>query len=288
MNPIDLLKTVDPTKVDFGVVAKLIREPLLMDEAAVVERLGRAWAAARDGSLVISAACTEPRVNHETGYCLPAEIYNNIAILKIEGVISPYGSKWDDDCNPYALRHDARNLLNDDRIDTILLYIDSPGGTVNGLELAVESLLQLSEQKRVIAWNNDLCASAAYWIAASADQIYAQRDSNTGSIGVYTAIPDFSNMFSKLGVEMFVARDGDYKGMGLFGKPLTEDERGLIQEKVMDISERFKGFVSLRRPAVTPESMRGQTFSAPKAEQAQLIDGIFSDFTDFVASVMED
>jgi signal peptide peptidase SppA len=287
MNPLDLLKTIDFDRVDLGVLAKLMRDPLLMDESAMMQRLGKFLASAKDGSLVIQAANTEPRVNQESGFCLPAEVYGEIAILKIEGVISPYGSKWSDDVNPYSLRHDARHLLNDDRITTVILYIDSPGGTANGLELAVESLLQLGEQKRLLAWNNDLCASAAYWLALSAEQIYAQRDSQTGSIGTYIALPDFSNMFSKIGVEMFVARDGDFKGLGLFGKPLTEEERGLIQERVMDVSDRFKGFVSLRRPFIAPESMRGQTFAAPKAEQAKLIDGIFSDFTEFFAAVME-
>ena len=92
-------------------------------------------------------------------------------------------------------------------------------------------------------------------------------------------------MEDKLGIKMNVFRDGDLKGMGVFGKELTELEGDYLQDRVMECSERFKGFVRDRRPGIADETMQGQTFESRNARELNLIDGVFSDLAFLVSRV---
>ena len=256
-----------------------------MDSAAYLEVMARTIAEANRGTLCLENARTNPKPKDD-GFVLDVERDGRVALIPVEGTISPYRS-WGDQTNPYALRHDAQRLADDPSISDVVLYMDSPGGVVSGVELAVEAIEQLAEKKKVHTWNNDLAASAAYWLAAPSHGIYSRPDASTGSIGVYSAIPDFSKMYlDKLGIDMVVSRDGIYKGMGLPGKPITEEERGLLDERVAEISERFKGFVRDRR-GLDDEVMQGQTYTGKKARGLGLIDGVFADFADFLAAIRQ-
>lgn len=278
----DILKNVDISRIDLSAATTLITSPWVMEAGAFNALIGTTAAQLLAGEFSLSAD-TSPRVR-ENGYAtrLESSDAHGVAVMQIRGMISPYGG----DTNPHAIRHDANKLREDPSIRTVIMDIDSPGGTSAGLPGAVEALERLGAEKRLISWNNDLAASAGYWLAATANEAYSAPDADSGSVGVYIAIPDYSAMMAKMGIEMNVLRDGALKGMGLFGKALTEAEKSHLQQRVDELSVDFKGYIRERRPGVEDDTMQGQTFPAPAALKKGLIDGIFDDLPALVASVI--
>lgn len=131
-----------------------------------------------------------------------------------------------------------------------------------------------------------MAASAAYWYASAHDEIYGATSSMPGSIGVFSALYEFSGLMGKLGIGLHLFRDGALKGMGLFGKSLTDVEAAHIQAGVDKVSAEFKGFVRARRPGIADATMQGQVFDGDEAIAARLLDGHVDDLADLIAAEM--
>jgi len=171
-----------------------------------------------------------------------------------------------------------REVGQDDTISTVLLDIDSPGGTVSGLpELAAE-VRQLRESKRVVALANSLTASAAYWIASQADEIVATPEALVGSVGVFTLHEDWSKLNERIGINPTYIFAGKYKVEGNPDQPLSDEARAHLQATVDDVYNLFVGDVAKGRgvaPAVVrAEYGEGRALTAKAAKANGLIDRI--------------
>lgn len=177
-----------------------------------------------------------------------------------------------------------RALAADESVATILLNVDSPGGTVSGLpELAAE-IRRTAQTKRVVAIANDLAASAAYWIAAQADELVATPEALVGSVGVFTQHVDCSALNEQQGVKVTYIHAGRYKVEGNPDEPLTDEARAYIQSIVDDMYGMFVSDVSKGRSAalgtsVTPAMVRaeygeGRVLTAKDAKAAGMIDRV--------------
>jgi len=208
---------------------------------------------------------------------------HGIAVLTLEGVMSPYYAGAAD---PRGIAATVRQLGADPGIRTIILDIDSPGGHATHIRELGQTIRAVSEAgTRTVAHVGPgaMAASAAYWTAASADEIYGATSSMPGSIGVFSALYEFSGLLGKLGVTLQLFRDGSLKGMGLFGKSLTADESAHIQAGVDKVSAEFKSFVRARRPGISDATMQGQVFDGDAAIDARLLDGHVDDLYDLLA-----
>jgi protease-4 len=156
-----------------------------------------------------------------------------------------------------------------------VLAIDSPGGYSQGVAEAAELLVAAGREKPVLAYISGTGASAAYWLAAAAEEIHAAPFADVGSIGTYSVTMDWSKYFLMKGVEVRVHRDGDLKGMGVMGKEWTQEELEYIQERVETTGKEFKDFIRARRPKIGEDEMRGQSFTArrTKAGEGRLVNG---------------
>lgn len=163
----------------------------------------------------------------------------------------------------------------------IILDIDSPGGMVSGTPELGDRIAAV--EKPIYAFSNGLIASAAYWLAASTDGIFTTKSADIGSIGVYVPWADVSEMYKQKGVKIELFTSGKYKGMGFPGTPLSQDQRDLLNERVMEIAQMFYDQVRANRPDVGDEAMQGQTFKADRALAHGLIDSIVTDKEDVVA-----
>jgi ClpP class serine protease len=110
-------------------------------------------------------------------------------------------------------------------------------------------------------------ASAAYWIASQADAIYAAPSAKVGSIGVIIPFLDRSGEMAKKGLKMEIFASGKFKGVGMPGTSLTDEQRELIQGDVQEIFEDFKSAVLSRGRNIPADAMEGQTFSARTAQK---------------------
>jgi signal peptide peptidase SppA len=163
----------------------------------------------------------------------------------------------------------------DDEVDTIILDIDSPGGTVAGVPELAETVeaVQASGTKKIYAYTDSQMASAAYWLAAGANGIFAAPSADVGSVGVYLPVMDTSAALAEQGVQVEVFKSGKYKAAGFPGVALDEEVRKHLQLEVMETYNEFAGFVRKFRPELSYDSLQGQTFTGRRAAEIGMIDG---------------
>ncbi|MES2569606.1 MAG: S49 family peptidase [Verrucomicrobiota bacterium] len=205
------------------------------------------------------------------------EIRGDTAIIHIDGAIDKNLSALDRLCFNATDLNDVDRALarieSNNSIRNVMLAIDSPGGSVPGTPETADRIAALCETRNVFAYGDQMC-SAAYWLASQCDQIFAPRSASVGSIGVYLAIVDQSRRLEEMGVNMQVLQSGALKTAGAPWKPLSEEERDHLQDRVEQIGEMFRDAVTEKRPQVKQASMEGQSMLGPAALKAGLIDAI--------------
>ncbi|HEX6924349.1 MAG TPA: phage major capsid protein [Longimicrobiaceae bacterium] len=139
-------------------------------------------------------------------------------------------------------------FMNDPDIGTIVLDVDSPGGTVTGVQEVAQKIYDArGKGKRIIAVANGMAASAAYWIASAADELVVIPSGVVGSVGVYTIHQDASRMLENEGVKTTIIRAGKHKAEGSPYEPLSEDTRAYAQSQVDEIYDEFVQAVAKHR-----------------------------------------
>lgn len=157
-----------------------------------------------------------------------------------------------------------------DTINSILLDIDSPGGTVNGTPELAQAVADAAKLKSIQAFSAGQMCSAAYWIASQCDAVYATPSARVGSIGVMLPFIDSAEKFRSQGLKVEVFAAGKFKGMGTPGVSLSEEQRALIQSDIEEVATDFKTAVLARGRKIPDEAMEGQSFSARKAQRFNL------------------
>jgi len=204
-------------------------------------------------------------------------IHNGVAHIPIYGPLGRGLTEWDRMMGARDfedIQDELQMADEDDDVSLIILDIDSPGGMVNGTPETADAIAAV--EKPIHAYSAGMIASAAYWLASSADGIWATKSADIGSIGVYVPYYDRSAMAEGMGIKVQVFSSGKYKGAGVPGTSLTDEQQALIQERVIELAEMFYAQVRDKRGNIADEDMQGQTFHAQSALQRGLIDGIVS------------
>jgi signal peptide peptidase SppA len=207
------------------------------------------------------------------------ELAGRSALIPVEGVI---GRKFSSSLYSSGVtsvdvfQRILSDAANDEEVDSLTLIFDSPGGIAMGVPEAAASIRRAAARKPVVAYADGLMDSAAYWLASQADVIYATPSADVGSIGAYIALLDTSRANDLAGFKTEVFRSGRFKGMGMRGTSLTDEQRTMIQGEVEQVANQFKAAVrSGRAPKqISDDVMQGQSFSADEAMGNGLIDGI--------------
>jgi len=164
----------------------------------------------------------------------------------------------------------VRQAADSKEVKSILLDIDSPGGTVNGTPELAQVVVDASKLKTIYAFSAGQMCSAAYWVASQCQAVYASPSARVGSIGVMLPFIDSTEKFRSQGLKVEVFAAGKFKGMGTPGVPLIEEQRALLQADVEEIAADFKEAVLARGRRIPDEAMEGQSFSARKAQRYNL------------------
>jgi signal peptide peptidase SppA len=220
------------------------------------------------------------------GYKATLEKFPPVAIIPVKGVIGKNLSELESLCGSCDI-NDVEEMLEecerDPSIKTIILDIDSPGGTSVGVPELANRIKHCS--KEVISFTENECCSAAYWLGSQASSFYATPSSSVGSIGVYIAFPDYSEAYKMEGVKMDVIKAGAYKGAGIPGTSLDDAQREMLQKEVEEIHADFKDAVKSVRSFVEDSSMEGQTFSGKKGAEAGLVTSLINGFDELVQTI---
>ncbi len=218
----------------------------------------------------------------QTGLSPEVTIINNVGILKIEGVITQkadiftmiFGGATLD-----TLTADFKSLVDNEAIDTIVLDIDSPGGTVAGVQDFANIIFDAREQKTIISISSSIMTSGAMWIGAAAEHVLISGGTvTTGSIGVLTTHVDISGLEADLGVKTTEITAGKFKRIASSFAPLTEAGRSELQSQVDKIMEAFVSDIAKFR-GVSDQEVKsnmadGKVFIGDNAVKAGLVDDI--------------
>ena len=191
-------------------------------------------------------AATEIERRLELSHGLEFDPSGRVAVQYVSGVFyagaSPELEYWYGLYNTARIQQACADIRATKGIRALVLVIDSPGGYSRGVDEAANDLAKLrSEGIPVFAFVKGTAASAAYWIAASANVIGAPTHAEVGSIGTYVVTYDSSAYFSQMGVDVRVHRDGELKGMGVAGKEWTPAEYAWVQQRVKETSSPMNG-----------------------------------------------
>jgi protease IV len=206
---------------------------------------------------------------------------DHTAVIEIKGEISSGGETSAD-----QVVTSLRSAFEDKGAKAVVLLINSPGGSPVQAGMINDEIYRLKalHKKPVYAVVEETCASAAYYIAVAADQIYVDKASIVGSIGVLMDGFGFTGLMEKLGVERRLMTAGENKGFMDPFSPQTEKHRAFTQGMLNQIHQQFIAVVKKgrgERLKETPETFTGLFWSGQQAVELGLVDKIGT--LDFVA-----
>jgi protease-4 len=189
-----------------------------------------------------------------------------VAIVEIDGVIFDTRD---------AVR-DLQDHLVDTSVRAVVVRINSPGGVVGPTQEVYAAVQRLrKEGKPVVASLGAVAASGGYYIAAAADRIYANPGTLTGSIGVVMQLANVGALLKKVGVDYVVVKSGEHKDIGNPGRPMSPEERRILQAMLDDVHAQFVDAVAegrnMERRAVLAAA-DGRIMSGAQAQALGLVD----------------
>ena len=227
---------------------------------------------------LVSNSIEKKALGHDDGGEPFQVLENGIAIIPITGVMMK-GNSFFGGTNTLRTKNAIRQAVLDPDVKAILLNIDSGGGTVAGTMELANDVRMADSIKPVFTQVSDMMASAALWVGVQARGVFANPLAEIGSIGVVAVIADFSEMMKNDGIKVHVISTGKFKGAGVFGSEITDEQIEDIQNLVNQINEFFVKAVAkgrgMKLPAVRAIA-DGRVHLAAKAMELGLIDGIQS------------
>lgn len=168
-----------------------------------------------------------------------------------------------------------RTARLDDKVKALVLRINSPGGSSLASDVIWREVELTKKVKPVIVSMGDVAASGGYYIACAADSIFAQPNTITGSIGVFAIIPNMKKFFNnKLGITFDEVKTGKFSEISIT-RPLSDDERLLLQAEINNIYKTFTQKVANGRHK-TPEFIdnigQGRVWTGAEAIKIGLVD----------------
>lgn len=170
---------------------------------------------------------------------------------------------------------DLREFEDDDRIKSIVVRIDSPGGAVGPSQEIYEAIRKLHEKKRVVASMGSVAASGGFYIACAADKVFANPGTLTGSIGVIFQVPNVEGVLRWAGVRVETVASGKMKDSGSPFREMTAEERAYFQEVLADVHAQFVDAVVSSRNLDRAEVQSfadGRVFTGRQAKEWKLVD----------------
>lgn len=192
---------------------------------------------------------------------------DKIALLKFEGTITESNK----------IIEKLKELKTNKNIKGVILAINSPGGAVTPSNEIYDYILSMD--KPVYASMGSVAASGGYMMSIAAEKIYAEPSTITGSIGVIMNMANMEELFNKIGIKSVVIKSGKFKDIGNPDRPMTEEERELLTEVIMDMFDQFVDQVAKRRNMSKEQVLKiadGRIFTGRMAQKAGLVDKLGS------------
>ena len=204
-----------------------------------------------------------------------------VLVLPLYGLItqrSNWMSYWFGGTTTESFTLALRQALADPNVTAIVIDVDSPGGSVAGVDELASEIFAARSKKTIIAISNTLNASAAYYLSSQASELYVMPSSLTGSIGVYNTHQDISGYLDQMGIKMTLISAGRFKVEGNGYEPLTPDAQAAFQKLVDGYYAQFVAAVARGRKtkvtAVKSGFGEGRVVMAAEAVELGMADKI--------------
>jgi protease-4 len=204
-----------------------------------------------------------------------------VAIVELEGII----------VDVEELLKDLKSHRDNPLVKAVVIRINSPGGIVGPTQEVHDAVRRLRlAGKPVVASLGAVAASGGYYNAVAADQIYANPGTLTGSIGVIMQMANLENLMKKVGVDYVVVKAGQFKDTGNIARPMTPEERRVLQALLDDVHAQFISAVTEGRRldrAQVAQFADGRIFSGAQAKALRMVDelGALEDAVDRAAKL---
>jgi len=203
---------------------------------------------------------------------------DKIAVITMRGLISTSIPGNVSDSMVDDLRAALQQAREDGRVKAIVLEIDSPGGEVTASDEIYSAVVKMRARKPVVVYMDSLAASGGYYVSCGGKFLMANETTITGSIGVIIQTLNYEQLFNKIGLASVVFKSGKFKDMLNGARPITPEERKLVQDFIMSTYDKFLGIVAKERnlPAdlLRNTIADGRILSGKEALQNKLIDGL--------------
>jgi protease-4 len=203
---------------------------------------------------------------------------DRVVVITLRGLISSSIPGTVSDSMVEDMRLALQQARDDSRVKAIVLEIDSPGGEVTAADQIYNAVAKARARKPVVIYMDSLAASGGYYIACGGKYLMANETTITGSIGVIIQTLNYEQLFNKVGLASVVFKSGKFKDILNGARPMTPEERDLIQKFVMETYDKFLGVVSKER-SLPADMLRnniadGRILSGKEALNDKLIDGL--------------
>ncbi|MEE8402101.1 MAG: signal peptide peptidase SppA [Candidatus Hydrothermarchaeaceae archaeon] len=203
---------------------------------------------------------------------------DGIAVIPLHGTISTSqgtGVFAEQSATPKKFKEMLNKAGRDSSIKGVVIDINSPGGSVVASD---EIALSITEfEKPTVAWVGEMGASGGYYVASAADYIVADRASIIGSIGVISIFPEYSRLMEKIGINMTVIKGGELKDFSTGFRPMTDEEREMMESVVNEVYDQFLTIVSENRnlsKSYVDSIAGGRIYTGKRAKELKLIDEV--------------
>jgi len=269
----------------------IVTAPWLIEPSKLLEIQG-IYAAHLRGEKIdiagIEAKLGRPLANEAKPY----EVVDGVALISVDGVLAKRMNMMmqiSGGTSMQMIERDIAAAVADPSAHSIVLMIDSPGGTVDGTQTLASAVRRASASKPIVALASGTMASAAYWVGSAADAVYIDSaTTSVGSIGVVAKHVDMSRAEESQGLKTTEITAGKYKRVASQYAPLSEEGRASIQEQVDYIYGEFVDAVAAHRGVsvekVLSDMADGRVFMGKQAVQAGLVDGVMP-LDDLLASL---
>jgi protease-4 len=204
---------------------------------------------------------------------------DHLMLVSLRGMISSAdgeGGMFSSESMAITARNELQDALESDSVKGVLLWIDSPGGTVGMSQELYDTILKVSAKKPVVAYLGDVAASGGYYAASATDWIISTPGTLTGSIGVIISSMNLRGLLTdKLGIKPVVIKSGQFKDILSTFRDATPAEIALIQDLIDTSYKQFLGAVlhGRTRNLKSPQAIASRSTSIKAIADGRIVIG---------------
>jgi protease IV len=209
-----------------------------------------------------------------------------VKVIRMEGALSTGDFSDSTGVGSEYVGNQLREAADDPMVEAIVLRVDSPGGTPAAAEEIISDMEYAKAKKPVVISMGDMATSAAYYVSAHGDRIYADPDTFTGAVGVIWTFSDISGYNREQGYNVSIVKSGAMKDMGSTSHALTPEEQDYAQQIVNESFERFIDDVTTQRVIALSDIDNGRVIRGADALKLNLVDQL-GNLNDAIAGAKE-